>query len=228
MKFLLGSSLVAIALTCISASAQRASMPSAGTGFGPVAHSPSAANRVILGNRGPIGPGRPGGCNRGNCVGIRHNRFYPNYYWPANYWGYSPYSYGGLDPYWELGDSTESQSSPPQQPQTIVVRDSEQKAASAPAASPKVIEVPARNTAQGRQGAHAGPAPPAVFILTSGQQLEAQRYLLTHDTLQVQHGRNRESIPLSQVNLEATIAANHARGIELQIPENRNELTLGF
>ncbi|MFZ0703996.1 MAG: hypothetical protein WAM71_00230 [Candidatus Korobacteraceae bacterium] len=109
----------------------------------------------------------------------------------------------------------------------IVVREPEQKAASAPAASPKVIEVPPEN-AQGKQVVASGPVPAAVFILTSGQRLEAKRYLLTEDVLRLQHGRDRQNIPMNELNVEATIAANHERGIELQIPDSKNQLTLGF
>ncbi len=82
--------------------------------------------------------------------------------------------------------------------------------------------------AEGKQLSPAKAIPPAVFILRSGQRFEAKRYMLTQDTLQVQHGRDQQIIPINEVNLEATIAANQARGIDLQIPENKNQLTLGF
>jgi hypothetical protein len=223
MNYAIGLSLLALALTCAPSWAQGRSSAARGTGFGPVATS---ANGAVTGSRRPIGPGRPGGCNRGNCFGYRRGWQNSSYYWPGDYWGYSPYAYGGLDPYWEIGEQTEPQPSSSQQP-VVIFRDSEQKA-SAPAASPKVIEVMPDKTADGKQVSLANPVPPAVFILTNGQRIEAKRYLLTQDMLQVQHGRDQQTIPLDSVNLEATIAANHARGVDLQIPENRNQLTLGF
>jgi hypothetical protein len=133
-----------------------------------------------------------------------------------------------LDPYWEIGDPAEPQSASSQQPSVIVLREPEQKASSAPAASPKVIEVPPERDATGKEALPDKPIPPAVFILANGQQFEAKRYLLTQASLQVQRGRDQQTIPLNEVNLEATIAANNARGIDLQIPENKNHLTLGF
>jgi hypothetical protein len=225
MNCVIRLSLLVLALTCTSSWAQGRSMtnnPMSGSGFGPVATS-RPANGFVVGHGRPGGPGRPGWCNRGNCSG---NRGEWNNYWPG-YWGYGPYSYGGLDPYWEIGEPAEPQSSPSQQP-VIVYREAEQKAVSAPVASPKVIEVPLQKTADGKQLSPANPVPPAVFILTNGQRVEAKQYLLTQDMLQIQHGRDQQNIPLNQVNLEATIAANQARGIALQIPENRNHLTLGF
>jgi hypothetical protein len=227
MKYLVRLSLLAVALSCTSSWAQSGSMshnPVSSSGFGPVASSPSANSSVA--NRRPGGPGRPGFCNNGNCLGNRRGRFNPNYYSSA-YWGYSPYSYGGLDPYWELGEPAEAQSSPSQQQPIIVFREPG-NASPPPPASPQVIEVPPGKTAEGKQVSPTNPVPPAVFILKSGQRIEAQRYLLTHDTLQVQQGRDQQTIPLNEVNLEATIAANHTRGIDLHIPENRNQLTLGF
>jgi hypothetical protein len=226
MKGVIRLSLLILALTVTSSWAQSRSMahnPNSGSGFAPVATSRSA-NASVVGHGRPGGPGRPGWCNHGNCSG---NRGEWSNYWPGSYWGYGPYSYGGLDPYWQLGEQSESQSSSSQQP-VVVYREPAQKAASAPAASPKVIEVPWEKTADGKQVSAANPVPPAVFILTNGQRVEAKQYLLTQEMLQVQHGRDRQTIPLREINLEATIAANQARGIELQIPENRNQLTLGF
>jgi hypothetical protein len=227
MKCLIRLSLLVLALTCVPIWAQRApsNSPMRGSGFGPVATSPSA-NGTVVGSTRPVGPGRPGLCSRGNCSGNRRRN--PNLYWPGDYWGYGPYAYGGLDPYWEIGDPADPQSASSQQPSVIVVREPEQKTSPAPAASPKVIEVPPETDASGKQALPVKPIPPAVFILTNGQQFEAKRYLLTQASLQVQRGRDQQTIPLNEVNLEATIAANNARGIDLQIPENSNHLTLGF
>lgn len=224
MKSLIRLSLLVFTLISISGWAQRGASPhgSAGGGFGPV---PSPSASVAHPGRRPLSPARPGWCNRGNCYG---NRGEWGNYWPGNYWGYSPYSVGGLDPYWELGEPSQAQASSSQQPSVIVLREPEQKAASAPPASPKVIEVPQEKTAQGKQVSPSGPVPPAVFILTDGHRVEARSYLLTQDKIQVQQGRGQQTIPLNEVNLEATVAANHARGIDLQIPDSKNQLTLGF
>jgi hypothetical protein len=92
-----------------------------------------------------------------------------------------------------------------------------------PAASPKVTELP------GTPGSAASkPLPPATFILTNGERLEAQRYLLTHDNLYVTVDRQQRTIPLGMVDVNATIAADRARGIDLRIPADRNEISLSF
>ncbi len=194
-------------------------------GQGPGWSHPSH-NGSLFGGNGSIGLVGPRGCSRGNC--FDRQGWYNPYYWPGNYWGYSPYAYGGLDPYWEIGEPEEPQTSSSAQPAVIVVRGPEQTAPAPPAPSPKVIEVPPAKNAEGKQVAASTPTPPAVFILTNGERLEAKRYLLTQDILQIQQGRNQQTIPLDALNLPATIAANHERGIDLEVPENRNQLTLGF
>ena len=101
--------------------------------------------------------------------------------------------------------------------------------------SPKVWE--AKSAAAGHMPAKPGsaddqasakPTPPAVFILSNGQRLEATNYLLTADALKVQQGATQRSIPLSQLNMPATLAANHERGIDLHVPANNAQITISF
>jgi len=220
MKSAIRWSLLVFALTGISSWAQRGAAPHGSISGGssrPAATSPSTS--VAHPGRRPVTLGGPAWCNRGACS---WNRGEWGSSWPGNYWGYSPYSVGGLDPYWELNESGQSQAPVSQQPSVIVVREAEPKAPSVPPASPKVIEVPQEKAGPGKQ------VPPAVFILIDGEHFESRRYLLTQDKLHLQHGRDQQSIPLNQLDLEATIAANHARGIELQIPDSKNQVTLGF
>jgi hypothetical protein len=73
----------------------------------------------------------------------------------------------------------------------------------------------------------ATPPPPAVFILTSGEKLESSNYLLSATSLRVQQGDRQRTIPLSALNLDATIAANHARGIDLKVPP-KGQIELAF
>lgn len=93
----------------------------------------------------------------------------------------------------------------------------------APAPNPKVIELPAT-----ADSAASKPLPPAMFILTSGERLEAQTYLLTHDKLNVTVDRQQRTIPISMLDINATIAANRERGINLRIPADRSEISLSF
>jgi hypothetical protein len=39
---------------------------------------------------------------------------------------------------------------------------------------------------------------------------------------------NQRTIPLSALDLKATLAANHERGIDLKIPTNQSQISLGF
>ncbi len=72
------------------------------------------------------------------------------------------------------------------------------------------------------------PAAPAVFILSNGERLESNDYLLTVDSLQIVQNDNPRTIPLTAVNLEATVAANRQRGIDLKIPANKAQIMLSF
>lgn len=229
MKSVIHLSLLAFALTGISSWAQHGAAPhvfNQGGGLGPVASAP--ARNAAHPGKNTVTLGRPGWCKGGNCSRGRQEWGDGAYYWSGNDWGYSPYAVAGLNPYWELGEPAQSQPSSSQQPSVIVVREPEQKATSAPPASPKIIEVPQGESAQGKKAAPAGPVPTAVFILANGQRIESRNYLLTQDKLRLQHGRDQQVIPLSELNVEATITANRARGIDLQIPDNKNQLTLGF
>jgi hypothetical protein len=89
--------------------------------------------------------------------------------------------------------------------------------------APKVIELP--GTAD---SAASKPLPQAMFILTNGERIEAQTYLLTHDKLHVTVDRQQRTIPISMLDINATIAANRERGINLRIPADRNEISLSF
>ncbi len=72
------------------------------------------------------------------------------------------------------------------------------------------------------------PLPPAMFILRNGERLEARRYLLTHDNLSFTVDRRQRTIPLAMVDIDATVAANRERGIDLRIPADRSEISVGF
>ncbi len=70
--------------------------------------------------------------------------------------------------------------------------------------------------------------PPAVFILASGERLEASRFLLSASLLSVSIDRRQRTVPLSLLDIHATLDANHDRGIDLRIPDDRNEISLSF
>ncbi len=71
------------------------------------------------------------------------------------------------------------------------------------------------------------PPPPAVFILSSGERLESTNYFWTAESLQLEQGGTPRTIPMSKINVNATVAANHQRGIDLKIP-NKSQIMLSF
>lgn len=52
--------------------------------------------------------------------------------------------------------------------------------------------------------------------------------MLTTDSLRVEIRRQQRRISLGEIDVDATIAANRERGIDLKIPTDKNEIFLGF
>ena len=68
-----------------------------------------------------------------------------------------------------------------------------------------------------------------MFILTNGERIESSQYTLTAKSLTVQQGdAPSRTIPISALNIDATVAANRARGVDIKIPTNKNQIMLGF
>lgn len=91
------------------------------------------------------------------------------------------------------------------------------------AQKPLVIEIPA--------AADAGAAKlsaPAIFILADGERVETRRFLLTASILTLSVDRRQRDVPFDMLDINATIIANRERGIDLRIPADRNEISLGF
>jgi hypothetical protein len=124
--------------------------------------------------------------------------------------------YGYDQPYAEAG-----MNQPP--PVEVMQSDDRQARAPEPPAKAQVIEIPGA-----ARSATAKMLPPAVFILTNGEQLETRRFVLTASNLSVSIERRQRIIPLDMLDLNATVAANQQRGIDLRIPNDRNEISLSF
>jgi hypothetical protein len=116
----------------------------------------------------------------------------------------------------------EPQSEPPaneRAPQPVYYQPEPEK----PSADPQTIELPPAAAQSPSQ------LPPAtMFILTTGERLEARRFVLTTGGLSVTVNRMERRIPLASLDLEATLAANRERGVNLQIPADHNEISLSF
>jgi len=171
----------------------------------------------VLGGNGPRFGSRPGFPNGSFPRHLGYGHF-------GDYGlGYAPLYY----PYWEgepfeyYPEPTVDVTSPP----VLVVqsRDDYRPAAPIPE-SPKLIEVPQME----RAGAMLKPQPPTLFVLKNGDRLETRRYTLAADSLHVEINRQQRTILLDKLDLDATIAVNRERGIDIQVPTDRNQIFLGF
>lgn len=188
-----------------------------GAGAGVAGH-PSAgkAGMVAHGNHIIIRNHR--GRNRNNFFGAG---FYPWYGGYGDYWD-DPWANGDYGP----DDSPNGpgyQPQPSAAPSVIVMQSPERMAPRAPAPSPKLVEVP--------QDGPATPAkeqPPALFVLQNGQRIESDRYTLSDRAVTVDVGRQQQTIPLSDLNMNETMAANRQRGVDLTFPRDSNSLFISF
>ena len=140
------------------------------------------------------------------------------------------YGYGGIGdyPYFLPDDGYDGQyeeapadSAPA--PQPVVEQRIRERRPVKPLPPAQVIEIP-------HAASFAVPKalPPTVFILTSGERLESERFVLTANSLSISVQRTPRTIPLDLLNIDATLAANRDRGIDLRIPNDRNEISLRF
>jgi len=58
--------------------------------------------------------------------------------------------------------------------------------------------------------------------------METRRFVLTASLLSVSIDRQQRTIPFDLLDINATITANHDRGVDLRIPADRNEISLSF
>lgn len=108
-------------------------------------------------------------------------------------------------------------------PQVIVLENKDPRPTAQPVEPPKLVEArPSKKPASTRR------QPPALFLLKNGERLESRYYLLTTQSLQINVGSDRRTIPVSTLDLDATVAANHQRGIEVTVPRHRATVLLGF
>lgn len=181
--------------------------------------APAQAQARGGGFEGGGGPRISGGAGHGSPNGPR--RGYSRY---RNYGSvFAPWYYPYWDGGWDLPDSAE----PPAEgasPSVIVLqsRDDGRQPARVPE-SPKLIELP-----DAKDAAAPKPDLPTLFVFANGDKLEARRYTLTPDSLRLEIGRQQRTIALDKLNIDATIAANRERGIDLKFPTDENQIFLGF
>jgi len=180
-----------------------------GGGAGMAAHG----NRVVI--RGGFGHR---GRNFGNGYGAG---LYPWYGGYADYWD-DPWAYGDYGPNGAPNDPAyQPQSSAA--PSVIVMQSPERMAPRAPAPSPKLVEVPLDGPAK-----PAKEQPPALFVLQNGQQIESDRYTVSDRSVTIDVGRQQQTIPLSDLDMNETMAANRQRGVDIAFPRDSNSLFISF
>ena len=137
--------------------------------------------------------------------------------------GFFPFLYADDEPFYEPTDTDEtvSEQAPP-----LVIEDrgdGQPRRREEPRSRPLVIEIP-----EAANPTSAKTIPPTIFILTDGERLEGQRFLLTATNLSISIHSHERTIPFEMLDLDATAAANRERGIDLRIPADRNEILLRF
>ena len=169
---------------------------------------------------GSPGMGRPQPPSVFNHPGQFHRGFHR-----GNGFGTVIYPYGYYDPFYD-----DRYAGAPVQPTPVVVVKEDPPPAPVPVVQPvpvdpKIIEVPDTP----RRTGNAAKMIPAIFILNDGRRVETQSYTITDSILTIkQPHRTVQQIPLTQVNVEATLSANHERGLDLQLPENTSEILISF
>ncbi|PSH04302.1 MAG: hypothetical protein CXZ00_08050 [Acidobacteria bacterium] len=184
---------------------------------------------IVLAGSGQAQRGGHFGGNRGASMGTHRHHGFRNGVRGGHSRRFRDFGYGyGYFPWWwgEPFEYNEPEVAAPAlpPPPVIVLSNGERQSRvpEIPAASPKLIEVPgAANTSTLK-------AQTAVFILRDGQRLEAASYMLTSNSLRVTVDREQRVIPISELDLNATVAANRERGIQLRIPAAPNEISLSF
>jgi hypothetical protein len=87
----------------------------------------------------------------------------------------------------------------------------------------QVIDIPSNTDSRAPKSVS-----PTIFILVSGERLESSRFLLSARNLSITIDGQHRAIPLEMLDLDATMAANRQRGIDLRIPADQNEVVLSF
>jgi hypothetical protein len=156
------------------------------------------------------------------------NGFFPQHSGSGHRRGYGSAWLPGYFPYWDDDDYFQDESSYQQPvnttlPQVIVVKIEEPRPPAPPPEPPKLIEV-----SQSKDAPIAQRLPPTLFVLTDGERLESRHYLLTAESLQIEVGRQQRTIPVSVLDLDASIALNYERGIEITVPRDNNQVLIGF
>ena len=87
----------------------------------------------------------------------------------------------------------------------------------------KVIDVPRTNTDLPLK-----PSPKTIFVFKNGERLEVDHYTIDAGVLYLTKDGQQRAAALSTLDIQASLDANHERGVELKIPQSRSEVTIAF
>lgn len=196
--------LLAVSLLTARSWAQRGGGGHAGGVHGSGAHS--------AGPRGHAGSGA-------RRTGLGSRRFERSGW---NNYGYGGYPYFFADDGYDGYEGQEGDGPVERPPAPVIVQRVREEHPSNPLPPAQVINIPSAGATVAKS------LPPTVFILSNGEKLESDRFVLTANSLSVNVRRSLRTIPLDLLDIDATLAANHDRGIDLRIPNDRNEISLRF
>lgn len=140
--------------------------------------------------------------------------------WNNYGYGYGDYPYFFPDEGYDVDQDAEVPADRPSGP--VVVQRVREEHPPKPLPPAQVIDIPSTGSGAAKS------LPPTVFVLTNGERIESDRYVLTATSLSVNVHRSLRTIPLDMLDVDATVAANRDRGVDLRIPNDRNEISLRF
>ena len=166
-------------------------------------------------------------------VGRGHRPFFPSAYYPA------PYLYGNFyDPY----EFEYSAPEPPPRPGPVIQVKTE------PLPDPVLLELHGNqwvkvanftqlstqamaNETSAKKPAANKPLPPAVLVFRDGHTEEANNYSIIGGFIHVKTdywttGSWNRSIPISTLNVPATLMQNHDRGLDFALPSSPDEIMI--
>jgi hypothetical protein len=158
----------------------------------------------------------------GHSQGFARNHWSGERRLPRNGYAYGdfPYFLPDYETGWPQGEENPQEAN---RPPLVRIHDENRDREPVPPLPAQVIDIPSTS-----KNTETKPLPATVFVLTNGEKLETQRYLLTASGVSLTVHRDQRMIPLQMIDLDATIAANRDRGIDLRIPNDRNEVSLRF